>query len=190
MTDAGGVRGEHVHDDVDWAAMAATLSGWDELEEERNRAIVDWLGVRPGQVVVDVGSGAGGMAAALLGAVGTAGTVVIVDGALELLTVARQRVERPGYQLVAVHADLEQQPLSSVLALRGVDLVHASAVVHHLHDELAAIQARRCRSRRAGTGCRARLRRRRPALLTGRRQRDPIRSRRPSQRLRDDRAPA
>jgi len=140
MTDVPAAGGEHVHDGVDWAAMAVTLSGWDELEKGSNRAIVDWLGVRPGQVVVDVGSGAGGMAAALLDAVGTAGTVVIVDGALELLTVARQRVERPDHHLVAVYADLAHQTLSRVLDVRPVDLVHASAVVHHLDDELAAIR--------------------------------------------------
>lgn len=139
--DAAAGKGGHAHDDVDWAATAATLSGWDELEEGRNRAIVDWLVVRPGQVVVDVGSGAGGMAAALLDAVGTAGTVVIVDGALELLTVARRRVERRDHHLVAVHADLEHEPLSRVLDVRPVDLVHASAVVHHLDDEFAAIRA-------------------------------------------------
>ncbi len=130
----------HQHDHVDWAAMAATLSAWDEIEIERNRAIVDWLGVRPGQVAVDVGSGAGGMAAALLDAVGPTGTVVIVDGDAELLTIARQRLERPDHHLVAVHADLEQEPLSRVLDLRPVDLVHARGVVHHLDDELAAIR--------------------------------------------------
>jgi SAM-dependent methyltransferase len=143
MEDGGdeGTRvGGHAHDDVDWAAHAATLAAWDELEDVRNRAIVEWLAVRPGQTVVDVGSGAGGMAAALQDAVGPAGTVVLVDGALELLTMAQRRVERSGYHVVAVHADLEHQPLGGVLEHRPVDLLHASAVVHHLDDELALIR--------------------------------------------------
>ncbi len=140
MTDAPAARHGHVHDDFDWAASAARLADWDELEQGRNQEIVDWLDVAPGHLVVDVGSGAGGMAAALLGAVGTTGTVVIVDGARELLAVARQRVERPDHNLVAVHADLEQGSLSSVLDVRPVDLVHASSVLHHLDDELAAIR--------------------------------------------------
>ncbi len=139
MTEEAAEHGHHVHDDVDWAAMADALSAWDELEAGRNRAIVDWLGVRPGDVAVDVGSGAGGMAAALLDAVGQAGTVVIADGSHELLAVARQHAGRPGHHLVTLHVDLEQQPLGSVLEHRPVDLVHASAVVHHLDDELAAI---------------------------------------------------
>ena len=73
----------------------------------RYRDIVDWLGVRPGHVVVDVGSGAGGMAAALADAVGH-------DGhgghrrrrAQELLAVARQHARRPGQHLVTLHARL------------------------------------------------------------------------------------
>jgi ubiquinone/menaquinone biosynthesis C-methylase UbiE len=132
--------GDHVHDDVDWAAHAATLAAWDELAKGRNRAIVEWLAVGPGQSVVEVGSGAGGMAAALQDAVGVAGTVVLVDGAAELLTIARRLIERPGYHVVALHADLERAPLVGVLEHRPVDLIHAGAVIHHLDDELAALR--------------------------------------------------
>jgi ubiquinone/menaquinone biosynthesis C-methylase UbiE len=139
MTDDAGPHGRHVHDDIDWAAMAGALSAWDELEADRYRAVVEWLGVGPGDVAVDVGSGAGGMAAALLDAVGTAGTVVTADGAPELLALARQHAGRPGHHLVPVQVDLERQPLSGVVEQRPVDLVHARAVVHHLDDELAAI---------------------------------------------------
>ena len=136
--DHGHQHGHHAHDDIDWAAMAGALSAWDELEVERYRAIVEWLGVRAGHVVVDVGSGAGGMAAALLEAVGTTGAAIIVDGAPELLAIATDRAGRPGHQLDALRVDLEQQSLSSALG-RQVDLVHASAVVHHLDDEVAAL---------------------------------------------------
>ena len=129
----------HVHDDIDWAKMAEALMAWDELEVGRNRAIVDWLGVRPGDVVVDVGSGAGGMAAALVDAVGQEGSVVLADGSTELLAVARQHAGRPGHRLVTLPVDLEHQPLGSVLEHQPADLVHASAVVHHLDDEIAAI---------------------------------------------------
>ena len=139
MTDEAPEHRHHVHDDVDWAAMAKALSAWDDLEVGRNRAIVEWLGVRPGQVAVDVGSGAGGMAAALIDAVGVEGTVVIADGEPELLAVARRRAGRAGHHLVTLRVDLEEVPLASALEKRPVDLVHASAVVHHLDDELAAV---------------------------------------------------
>ena len=79
------------------------------------------------------------MAAALLDAVGEPGTVIIADGSSELLAIAEQRAGRPGHHLVARHVDLQQQPLGSALDHRPIDLVHASAVVHHLDDERAAI---------------------------------------------------
>jgi ubiquinone/menaquinone biosynthesis C-methylase UbiE len=139
MTKEAPEHRHHTHDDVDWAAMAEVLSAWDDLEVARNRAIVDWLDVRPGHVAVDVGSGAGGMAAALVDAVGSEGTVVLADGSDELLTVARRRAGRSGHHLVTLLVDLEHQPLGSVLDRRPVDVVYASAVVHHLDDELATI---------------------------------------------------
>jgi ubiquinone/menaquinone biosynthesis C-methylase UbiE len=134
-----GHHGHHAHDDIDWASMAGTLSAWDELEADRYRAIVEWLDVRPGHVVVDVGSGAGGMAAALVAAVGPTGAAIIVDGSPELLAIAKNNAGRPGHQLDALRVDLEQQSLSGALDGRQVDLVHASAVVHHLDDEVAAL---------------------------------------------------
>ena len=138
---APGHRHGHSHDDVDWAAQAALLSASDDLEVGRNQAIVEWLGVADGDVAVEVGSGAGGMAAALLGAVGTAGTVIIVDGAADLLALAQRRARRAGHHLVALRADLDAQPLGTVLQhRRPVDVVYASAVVHHLDDELGAVR--------------------------------------------------
>jgi ubiquinone/menaquinone biosynthesis C-methylase UbiE len=134
-----GRHGQHAHDDIDWASMAGTLSAWDTLEAERYEAIVEWLGVQPGHVVVDVGSGAGGMAAALVAAVGPTGATIIVDSAPELLAIAEDHAGRLGHQLDALRVDLEQQSLSSALGSRDVDLVHASAVVHHLDDEVAAL---------------------------------------------------
>lgn len=139
MTGEPAEHRHHVHDDVDWATMADALRAWDKLEVGRNRAIVEWLEVRPGQVAVDVGSGAGGMAAALVDAVGPQGTVVLADGSDELLAVARRHAGRHGHHLVTLLADFEQQPLGSVLDHQPVDVVYASAVVHHLDDELAMI---------------------------------------------------
>lgn len=130
----------HHHDDVDWAAMAAYLSAWDDVSEPLNRAIAGWLGVGAGDVVVDVGSGGGGMTAVLADAVGDDGTVIAVDADPKLLDVARQRAERADRKIHTVHADLEQQRLQDVLPRQPVGLVHASAVIHHVDDELRAIR--------------------------------------------------
>jgi SAM-dependent methyltransferase len=129
----------HGHDEVDWAAQAALMAAWDTIDARRNREITGWLGLGPGQLAVDVGSGAGGMAAEFLEAVGPEGTVVIVDGSVELLAVARRRAGRPDHHLVAVHADVDREPLGSVMQ-HPADLVYASGVVHHLDDELAAVK--------------------------------------------------
>jgi ubiquinone/menaquinone biosynthesis C-methylase UbiE len=142
MTPGGthGRGGRHHHDDVDWAAMATYMSAWDDVAKPVHRAITAWLGVGDGDVVVDVGSGAGGMTAVLADAVGATGTVIAVDGDAVLLDVARRRAERPDRHVVTVHADLEQQELRDVLPPPTADLVHASAVVHHFDDELRAIR--------------------------------------------------
>jgi ubiquinone/menaquinone biosynthesis C-methylase UbiE len=139
---AGGTHGggHHHHDDVDWAAMATYMSAWDDVAEPVHRAIIAWLGVGDGDVVVDVGSGAGGMTAVLADAVGATGTVFAVDGDAVLLDFARRRADRPDRHVVAVHANLEQQRLHDVLPQTAADLVHASAVVHHFDDELSAIR--------------------------------------------------
>ncbi len=135
-----GHRHGHRHDDVDWAAMGAFLSAWDDVAEPLHRAIVSWLAVSEGQVAVDVGSGAGGMTAALVEAVGTEGIVIAVDGDHELLNVAARRAARPDGELITVDVDLEQERLQDVIPEYKVDLVHASNVVHHLDDELEAIR--------------------------------------------------
>jgi ubiquinone/menaquinone biosynthesis C-methylase UbiE len=133
-------HGHGHHDEIDWAAMAAFMSAWDDVAEPVHRAIARWLDVADGDVVVDVGSGAGGMTAVFADAVGAAGTVIAVDGDPVLLDVARRRAERPDRRVATVHADLEQQRLRDVLPNPTVDLVHASAVVHHFDDELQAIR--------------------------------------------------
>lgn len=137
------MTGQHQHDDFDWAAYGESMIAWDVIEETCYRAIVDWLGVADGQVVIDVGSGAGGMTSVFVEAVGPTGTVVAIDGEPALLDIARRRASRADHHLLTAVADLEHQSLEDVSPVQPVDLVHASAVVHHLDDELAAI-ARLC----------------------------------------------
>ena len=131
-------HGHHAHDDIDWAAMAGALSAWDELEVERYRAIVEWLGVR----AVTWWS----TSAPAPGAWRRRSSRPSERQERRSSSTARRscspsrsdRAGRPGHQLDALRVDLEQQSLSSALG-RQVDLVHASAVVHHLDDEVAAL---------------------------------------------------
>ena len=119
--------------------MAGALRAWDELEAGRNRAIVEWLGVLPGTWPSMSGRGRAAWRPRCSMLSGLRGRWSSPTARHELLAVARQRARRPGHHLVSVHVDLERQSLGDALDHRPVDLVHASSVVHHLDDELAAI---------------------------------------------------
>lgn len=139
----GGVSA-HTHDDVDWAARLAGMRRLDELERSALADVASKLvaDLPSGATVVDVGSGSGGMSAALAEALRTrgGGTVVLVDAVDELLAAAAQQARGAGGDHVTVHevvADAGTQPLAD--AVPGADLVWASAVVHHLPDQQLAV---------------------------------------------------
>jgi SAM-dependent methyltransferase len=66
------------------------------------RAIVDALPVRPGQVVLDVGSGSGLCFGLLLEKVGPEGSVVGIEESPEMVAVARERIEQEGWRNATV----------------------------------------------------------------------------------------
>ncbi|MFF5991979.1 class I SAM-dependent methyltransferase [Prauserella flavalba] len=134
----------HTHDDVDWAGRLTSLRRLDALERDRLDAVAARLVVNlPAQpTVVDVGSGAGGMSAALAEALGGrgGGTVILVDAVDELLSVAEKAARIAGGSTVAVETivtDLGTVELSDLLS--SADLIWASAVVHHLPDQQLAV---------------------------------------------------
>jgi ubiquinone/menaquinone biosynthesis C-methylase UbiE len=65
--------------------------------------IVEALPLRPGDVVLDVGCGTGLCFAPLLDKIGPTGRVIGIDAAQEMVTVARDRIERHGWHNVEVH---------------------------------------------------------------------------------------
>jgi SAM-dependent methyltransferase len=66
------------------------------------RATVDALPVRPGQVVLDVGSGSGLCFGLLLEKVGPEGSVVGIEESPEMVAVARERIEQEGWRNATV----------------------------------------------------------------------------------------
>lgn len=131
----------HSHDGIDWAAWLERLRKNDDLYGDAYHEVADRL-VRPTtRVVVDVGSGAGGMGAAFARAMSaTGGTVVLVDSAPELLDAAAAHASAAAGKRVeirTVQADAAGEELPE-LAPRA-DLVFASFVVHHLPDEQGGI---------------------------------------------------
>ncbi|OXM69033.1 MULTISPECIES: class I SAM-dependent methyltransferase [Amycolatopsis] len=92
----------HTHDDIDWAERIPTLRSADQLHAKTHAEIAARLVSRLADhpVVVDVGSGAGGMSAAFAAELACrgGGTLVLVDAVPELLdvaeTVAKAAVEQ------------------------------------------------------------------------------------------------
>ncbi len=81
------------------------------FEPLRQRAVA-WLGLRPGQTVLDVGCGTGLSLPALAAAVGPTGRVVGVEPCADMLEQARERVRAQGLEGVELlHAEAHQAPL-------------------------------------------------------------------------------
>jgi SAM-dependent methyltransferase len=135
--------GVHTHDDYDWVSRLADLRRGDSVRVEAHRRAADRLVamLEPHATVVDIGSGAGGMAAqfALALSARGGGQIVLVDAVSELLTAAGDHVRAT---LVGQGAPVEVHTVladatSDTLADRvpQADLVWASFVVHHLRDQ-------------------------------------------------------
>lgn len=131
---------------VDWAEKAAGLVEIARDEQAWYEALAPAL-LRPtDRVAVDVGCGGGGMTLALAAALGERGRVVAVDGEPELLAAVRAEVSaRSGDRLApveTVEADLDEGVEAVRAALAGpADLIWASAAVHHVADQQAAVES-------------------------------------------------
>lgn len=143
----------HTHDGIDWTTRLATLRRADEIEAEVKDGVAERLidlatrDAAPGSapVVVDVGSGAGGMSAAFARALAKrgGGTVVLADAVPELLTAAEAHVKETvaaGGVAVTVETALGDAATAEFIAsLPAADLGWASGVVHHLPDQQKAL---------------------------------------------------
>src|SRR4051794_39504764 len=128
----------HSHGQVDWAAKGNDLIA----DAETNAPMIDqalaWLADRvPGAgVVLDIGSGPG-VAACTFAELLPGAQVVAVDGAPELLRLARDRAERLG---VGKRLQTRQATLPDGLAdLPPADIVWVSGVAHHMPDPADAV---------------------------------------------------
>jgi SAM-dependent methyltransferase len=134
----------HTHDDIDWTARLDDMRRFDSLHSEALTAVAARLtaDLPRDATVIDVGSGSGGMSAALASALRArgGGTVVLVDAVEPLLESARAAVTFAGGAAVRVHtivADAASDDLPDLLP--HANLIWASGVVHHLPDQQAAV---------------------------------------------------
>lgn len=126
----------HSYDGMDWAGALERLRRFDELTSGESRELARRLLAPRTRVVVDVGSGAGGMGAAFAGALPPDSTVVLVDATPELLEAAAAdtaAAAAPGVRVRTVRADGAGDELARLAP--GADLVFASLVTHHLPDQ-------------------------------------------------------
>jgi ubiquinone/menaquinone biosynthesis C-methylase UbiE len=113
----------------------------DLQDQDRSiRRLRDWAldvaAVRPGDVVVDVGSGTGTVARELAGLVGAAGRAVGVEPNPALRVVAEERAREAGASVTFVDALAANLPLADA----SVDVVWCERVLQHLDDPAAAVR--------------------------------------------------
>lgn len=132
----------HSHDNIDWDTRLRELREEDELAAAETGRLAAALVSGGGncESVVDVGSGAGGAAAAFASAL-PSGLVTLVDSAPELLAEAQRHAEESAGENVrvrGVRGDAATAELSD--SVEPADLVFASLMVHHLPDELDGLR--------------------------------------------------
>src|SRR5262245_59219310 len=114
----------HTHDNIDWPTRLVALRRADDLDAETNQQVaerlVSILGATDQPVVVDVGSGGGGMSAAFASALASrGGRVMLSDAVGELLDAATAHVREVavGTPVVveAVQVDASSEQLAEQL---------------------------------------------------------------------------
>ena len=108
---------------------------------EQRRAVLAALALRPGERVLDIGSGPGYLAAEMAGAVGAGGLVHGIDASPGMLEVARRRARAPGSAPVElVQADATALPFPD----GSFDAAVSTQVYEYVEDMPAALaEARR-----------------------------------------------
>jgi ubiquinone/menaquinone biosynthesis C-methylase UbiE len=105
---------------------APDRAGWQKPEQ-----VLDSLGLRPGQVVCDIGAGTGYFALRAAKRVGDKGRVFAVDVEPKILDVLRGKLEKTGVRNVTPVLAIAADPL---LPPRSCDLVLIVDAYHHFPD--------------------------------------------------------
>ena len=124
------------HMDETQAYFNAVASQWDTMRRQFfgdgvRRAAIDAAGIRPGALVVDVGTGTGFLAEAALEA---GARVIGVDASEGMLEEVRRRMSGRAFE--ARVGDVEALPV----AIGEADAVLANMVLHHAPDPPGAIR--------------------------------------------------
>lgn len=126
-------RHRHAHGDGDalirWAvAYDLMLRLWWRRGRRWRKGLIDPLDLQPGQRALDIGSGTGHLSFALADRVVPGGWVDGVDGAEEMVRLARRRNRRRRRPVAFVTGRAQQLPFPDA----SVDAVTCTLVLHHV----------------------------------------------------------
>lgn len=127
----------HAHGPDHFADPARFVPAWNSPERDawqKPDEIVAALGVRPGDTVVDLGSGTGYLIPSLSAAVGPEGTVLAVDIEPAMLAFLGEAVAKEGWANVRTHAGAPDDPK---LPAGGARAVVTLNVWHHVESREA-----------------------------------------------------
>ena len=138
MTGHAHHRGAHDDGLIRWAARYDLLQRvfWRRGRRWRN-ALLDELDLRPGQRVLDVGSGPGQLAQAMADRVQPGGSVDGVDGASEMVRHAERRNRRRQRPVTFTTARAQELPFADAT----FDAVTCTLVLHHVAPDARAAAA-------------------------------------------------
>jgi SAM-dependent methyltransferase len=121
----------------DTAAFIAAQEEPSRAAWQKPDAVLDALGLRPGQTVCDIGAGPGYFALRAARRVGPTGRVLAVDVDARILDALRARLERSGTRNVTPVLALGDDPL---LAPASCDLILIVDSYHHFPDRAAYLR--------------------------------------------------
>jgi len=124
---------DHARSVADYAALADDYDRRTRLINKTRLRAVDNLGLRPGDVVLDVACGTGFSFGAIESAIGQAGRLLAFDLSPQLLGIAGERVARAGWRNVT----LRQGPAEDVRFDAHADALLFSYVHDVLQSEAA-----------------------------------------------------
>ena len=126
-------RGAIIHHAVGYDVLLWLLT----LGRERHfrRQLLHFAGLTPGESVLDVGCGTGGLALAVRDAVGPSGTVAGIDRSAEMVARARHKAAKAGASISFAEASADALPFADAT----FDVALSTVMLHHLRRAVRAL---------------------------------------------------
>lgn len=124
-----------VHLVLDNSDLARAYDEISDSQYERGRILVEKLGVKEGDAVLDIGAGTGRLGRHVAGIIGQSGSFLGIDPLADRIRLANEKNDHPN----ATYDIGSAEDLSSV-ADSSIDVVYLSSVFHWVLDKEAALR--------------------------------------------------